>query len=89
MKATAGKYFSLKSSGKYMHHLTLKKRYILPIQCIYIFPTILEVSTDYFYGQHQSSCICNDHGRCSLSGIFADGFQAISAKKKSTLLAID
>ena len=24
-----------------------------------------------------------------LSGIFADGFQAISAKKKSTLLAID
>jgi len=43
----------LKPSGHYMYHsFNIKKIYVLPTQCIYVFCTDLRTNSDYFPIQH-------------------------------------
>ena len=44
---------SLKPGGYYMYHqFNVKKFYVLPAQCIYVFCVDLRTTSDYFPKQH-------------------------------------
>ena len=59
----------LKPSGQYIYHqLNIKKFYILPTQCIYVFCVDLRTNSDYFPIQHWLVGFYNRDGVCLLRG---------------------
>jgi len=50
------------------HQFNIRKFYVLPTQCIYVFFVDLRTNSDYFPIHHQLTGLCNRGGECLLRG---------------------